>query len=47
MTVFMCEPGLTATGRKHGTIGRFKEQLNNLAAIRIPLACTWATARPC
>lgn len=37
MTAFMKELGLAATGGKKGSIGRFKEQLNRLAASRMQL----------
>lgn len=37
MTAFMRDLGLTATGGRNGTIGRFKEQLNRLAASRMQM----------
>jgi hypothetical protein len=37
MTAFMRELGLSATGGAQGSIGRFKDQLNRLAATRMQL----------
>ena len=37
MSAFMQDLGLKVTGGKRGTIGRFKEQLNRLAASRIQM----------
>lgn len=37
MSAFMRELGLQVTGGKRGTVGRFKEQLNRLAAARMQL----------
>lgn len=37
MSAFMRELGLSVSGGKHGSIGRFKEQLNRLAASRMQL----------
>ncbi|WP_433975666.1 replication protein RepA [Tunturiibacter lichenicola] len=37
MSAFMLDLGLAVTGGKTGSIGRFKEQLNRLAATRMQL----------
>jgi len=37
MSAFMQDLGFHVTGGKHGTVGRFKEQLNRLAAARMQL----------
>ena len=41
MSAFMRELGLSVTGGAKGTIGRFKEQLNRLAAARLQIGITF------
>ena len=41
MSAFMRELGLSVTGGAKGTIGRFKEQLNRLAAARLQIGISF------
>jgi hypothetical protein len=45
MTAFMRELGMPATGGAHGSIGRFKEQMNRLSASRVQFAMDYGNGR--